>query len=92
LCPAGIRIFANALAEVAALSGVDESAPSWRHGSIRRRIAFLEGLEGRPEVERRFDSGTQRLRLVLALILVAATAGAAIAVYGLGAGTAMAKQ
>jgi STE24 endopeptidase len=44
---------------------------SWRHGSISRRIAFLEGLEGRPEAERRFQAGVGRLRLGVALVLIA---------------------
>jgi STE24 endopeptidase len=68
LCPVGIRIFANALANVASLNGMEPGARSWRHGSIRRRIAFLESLEGRPEVERRFQAGVGRLRLALVLI------------------------
>ena len=71
ICPVGIRIFVNALATVADLNGMEPTARSWRHGSITRRIAFLEGLEGRPEVERRFQSGVSRLRLALVLALVA---------------------
>jgi STE24 endopeptidase len=71
LCPVGIRIFANALANVAALNGMEPEARSWRHGSIARRIAFLEGLEGRPEAERRFQLGVSRLRLALGLGLLA---------------------
>ena len=40
LCPAGIRIFANALSDVASLNGMErESWWAWRHGSIARRIA-----------------------------------------------------
>lgn len=72
ICPVGIRIFVNALASVATLNGMEPSARSWRHGSITRRIAFLEGLEGRPEAERRFQFGVSRLRLVLAVALIAA--------------------
>jgi STE24 endopeptidase len=71
LCPVGIRIFANALTNVASLNGMEHEARSWRHGSIRRRIAFLEGLEGRPEAERRFQAGVARLRLGVALVLTA---------------------
>ena len=70
LCPVGIRIFANALSEVAALNGIEPRARSWRHGSIARRVAFLEGLEGRPTAVRRFQAGTTRLRLALAAALV----------------------
>ena len=72
LCPVGIRIFANALANVATLNGMEHGRRSWRHGSIARRIAFLEGLDGKPDAERRFQRGVSRLRLVLALGLIAA--------------------
>ena len=71
LCAVGIRIFANALANVAALNGMEHGMRSWRHGSIKRRIAFLESLEGRPEAERRFQAGVGRLRLGVALVLIA---------------------
>jgi STE24 endopeptidase len=73
LCPAGIRIFASALADVAALNGMErESWWAWRHGSIARRIAFLEALEGRPEAERKFQRGVRTLRLGLAVVLASA--------------------
>ncbi len=74
ICPVGIRTFVNALGQVAKLNGMESSAPSWRHGSIARRIAFLEALEGRPEAERRFQNGTRYLRAGLALGLIAALA------------------
>jgi len=74
LCPVGIRIFANALANVATLNGMEHGARSWRHGSIRRRIAFLVSLEGSPEAERRFQFGVVRLRVGVALLLIAALA------------------
>jgi STE24 endopeptidase len=72
LCPVGIRIFVSALSNVAILNGMRPTAWSWRHGSIVRRIAFLEGLEGRPEAERRFQRGVRRLRAGVAVVLVAA--------------------
>jgi len=75
-CPVGIRTFANALANVAALNGTPPGARSWRHGSIRSRIRFLEGLEGRPEAHRRFQAEVVRLRIALALLLGAAFAAA----------------
>ena len=62
LCPVGIRIFINSLANVAVQNGMRPEAWSWRHGSIARRIAFLEGLIGRPEAEREFQAGVKRLR------------------------------
>jgi STE24 endopeptidase len=73
LCPVGIRIFASALSEVASLNGMErESWWAWRHGSIARRIAFLEALEGKPEAERQFQRGVLRLRLGLAVVLASA--------------------
>jgi STE24 endopeptidase len=72
LCPVGIRTFVTALASVATLNGMAHGMRSWRHGSIARRIAFLEGLEGSPEAERRFQAGVSRLRLGMALVLLAA--------------------
>jgi STE24 endopeptidase len=69
LCPVGIRIFADALADVARLNGLDQTGRSWRHGSIAHRIAFLEGLARHPELERRFQRGVRQLRLGLLVIL-----------------------
>jgi STE24 endopeptidase len=71
LCPVGIRIFINALMTVAELNGMEPSARSWRHGSINRRIAFLEGLEGKPQAERRFQIGVSWLRVWLVFALTA---------------------
>jgi STE24 endopeptidase len=69
LCPIGIRIFATALANVARFNGLDPQGPSWRHGSIARRIAFIRGLERHPERELSFRRGTTRLRGWLAVVL-----------------------
>jgi STE24 endopeptidase len=70
VCPVGIRIFARALQNVAMLNGMAPGARSWRHGSIRRRIDFLEGLEGHPEVLWRFQRRVRWLRLGLGLLLL----------------------
>ena len=72
LCPVGIRIFADALANVARCNGLDQNGRSWRHGSIASRIAFLEGLERHPEREQHFQRGVRRLRLGLGVVLVMA--------------------
>ena len=72
LCPVGIRIFVSALTNVAILNGMRPTAWSWRHGSIVRRIHFLEGLEGRPEAEKRFQAGVIRMRIGMAAALVTA--------------------
>jgi STE24 endopeptidase len=72
LCPVGIRIFADALANVARGNGLDPEGRSWRHGSIARRIGFLEQLELHPDREWQFQRGVTRLRIGLGLVLVAA--------------------
>ncbi|RUL89258.1 M48 family metallopeptidase [Tautonia sociabilis] len=72
LCPVGIGIFVEALTSVAMLNGLEPRASSWRHGSIARRIAFLRGLEGRPEAERRFQARVRRLRVAIGLALTIA--------------------
>jgi len=72
ICPVGLRTFINALRAVASLNGIDPTARSWRHGSIARRVAFLEKLEDHPEAERAFQSSVTRLRVALALILTLA--------------------
>jgi STE24 endopeptidase len=83
LCPVGIRIFADALANVARCNGLDQAGRSWRHGSIANRISFLEGLERHPEREQGFQQGVMRLRLglgvILALALVLSVATRALA-------------
>ena len=68
LCPVGIRIFINALANVAMLNGMRPTAWSWRHGSIVRRIDFLACLVGRPEAETRFQTGVRRMRRGMAAV------------------------
>jgi STE24 endopeptidase len=65
----GIRVFADALANVARYNGLDSNGPSWRHGSIAQRIAFLEGLDGHPDGERDFQEGVRKLRLSLGVVL-----------------------
>jgi STE24 endopeptidase len=79
LCPVGIRSFAEALATVAALNGLSFHAPSWRHGSIAKRIAFLERLAKEPRELTRFQAHIRRLRVALALALVLATVVAVVA-------------
>ncbi len=65
----GIQIFAEALANVARYNGLDPNGPSWRHGSISQRIAFLHGLDGHPDGERIFQDGVRNLRLCLGVVL-----------------------
>lgn len=72
ICPVGLRTFVNALRAVARLNGIDPAARSWRHGSIARRVAFLEHLEGHPEREQTFQTGVNRLRVALAVLMTLA--------------------
>jgi STE24 endopeptidase len=73
ICVGGIRIFARALTDVAVHNGLSLHAPSWRHGSIARRIAFVETLEGHPEAVRRFEDRIVRLRIAVVALLGLAT-------------------
>ena len=82
LCPVGIRIFAGALANVARSNGLDPEGRSWRHGSIARRIAFLEGLERNPRSEGQFQTGVKRLRIILGLVLLAALVLSVVSQWG----------
>jgi hypothetical protein len=68
---------------VAVLNGMRPAAWSWRHGSILKRITFLETLVDRPEAERRFQSGVRRMRRGVAAALIAAAA-ALLAAAGAG--------
>jgi STE24 endopeptidase len=81
LCPVGIRIFINALENVAMRNGMKPRSWSWRHGSILRRINFLESLIETPGAERRFQTKVRRLRWVMAVVLVAG-AGLAVVMAG----------
>jgi STE24 endopeptidase len=72
ICPVGIRVFVSALSAVATLNGIRPTRRSWRHGSIARRAAFVQGLEGRQDAERQFQRGVFRVRLALVCMLVVA--------------------
>jgi STE24 endopeptidase len=47
LCPTGIEIFISALEKVADLNGLPRTQWSWRHGSIARRVSYLQKLQER---------------------------------------------
>ncbi len=57
-CPTGIRTFVSALERVAVSNGISRDKPgwlsSWQHGTIARRVAFLEKAMHDPRVEPRF--------------------------------------
>jgi STE24 endopeptidase len=69
-CPAGIRIFANALERVARHNGMELRARSWRHGSIASRIAFVESLRDDPARAVQFQLRIRRLRFRWGILLV----------------------
>ncbi len=78
LCRVGLRTFSEALAIVAQCNGMELARRSWRHGSIASRIAFLESLERRPDLERHFQRQVARMRLVLGVVMVLALIAAAL--------------
>jgi Zn-dependent protease with chaperone function len=59
LCPTGIRTFMRALEKVAYVNGISRERPgflqSWQHGTIARRVEFLQRVLSNPAEERRFQ-------------------------------------
>src|SRR5207248_6437154 len=59
LCPPGIRTFIAALDKVAAVNGISRRRPgllnAWLHGTIARRVEFLEGVLADRRAEWRFQ-------------------------------------
>jgi STE24 endopeptidase len=59
LCPTGIRTFIAALDKVAVVNGISRRKPgwlnAWLHGTIARRVEFLEGVIADRRAERRFQ-------------------------------------
>jgi STE24 endopeptidase len=80
LCPVGIQTFVSVLNRVEELNGHKEGPLTgllaWRHGRVTQRVAFLTGLEGRPEAERRFQARVRWLRVAIAVALASALAAA----------------
>src|SRR5262249_1764559 len=73
LCPTGINTFIRALEKVAAVNGISRDRPgflqSWQHGSIGRRIEFLQRMLLDPGLERRFQRRVFLFKSLLLLIL-----------------------
>ena len=61
-----VETFTSALEKLAAASGVDRHAPAWQHGSIARRVDFLNRVAGDRKYGRRFQ---WRLDLASGLVL-----------------------
>jgi Zn-dependent protease with chaperone function len=59
LCATGVRTFIRALEKVAHVNGISRDRPgflqSWQHGTIARRVAFLERVLADHAVARRFQ-------------------------------------
>jgi Zn-dependent protease with chaperone function len=82
LCPTGIRTFIAALDKVAVVNGISRRKPgwlnAWLHGTIARRVEFLEGVLADRRAERQFQRRLGLLKwglltgLVAGLLLLAA--------------------
>ncbi len=69
--PYGATVFASALARVAAINNIPVAARSWCHGSIRKRMDYLEALGADPAHTPRFDRAMRWLYAALVLALAA---------------------
>jgi STE24 endopeptidase len=67
----GAAVFCSALERVAAVNNIPIAARSWCHGSIAKRIRFLEFLARDGERTAEFDRFMRKLYLTLGLGLVA---------------------
>jgi Zn-dependent protease with chaperone function len=78
LCATGINTFIRALEKVAAVNGISRDRPgflqSWQHGSIGRRIEFLQQMLIDPSIEPRFQRRVFLFKTLLLLILGSAVA------------------
>jgi STE24 endopeptidase len=76
LCPTGIHTFISALDKVAFVNGISRRRPgvlnAWLHGTIARRVEFLEGVLVDQGTERRFQ---RRLGLLKWGLLTALAGG-----------------
>jgi Zn-dependent protease with chaperone function len=76
---AGIRTFIAALDKVATVNGINRRRPgllnAWLHGTIARRVEFLEGVIKNHQVERRFQ---RRLAVIKWGLLTALAGGVAV--------------
>lgn len=81
-CATGVNIFTSALDQVAVMNGMSRSKPgwlaSWQHGSIARRIAFLNRVRDNPEVDRRYR---RRLLFFKSALLIGLLTTAGLLIY-----------
>jgi len=69
-----VGLFTNGLVMIAHMNGMNPAARSWRHGSIKSRVLFLEAAERSTEVRARF---VYKARFVRAFLVTTAAASAA---------------
>jgi len=74
----GAAVFASALHRVAVINNIPVAARSWCHGSIARRMAYLQALAGDPRMTTAFDRSMTRM---YALLIAAILMCAAVAVF-----------
>lgn len=74
----GATVFASALYRVAIVNNIPISAPSWCHGSIRRRMDYIKGLSHDPALTGQFDRSMSRLYGTLLFLIAAAAATMAL--------------
>jgi STE24 endopeptidase len=67
----GAAVFCSALERVAAVNNIPIAARSWCHGSIAKRIRFLEFLARDAERTVQFDRFMRKLYVVLVISLIA---------------------
>lgn len=69
----GATLFASALHRVAVVNNIPLAAPSWCHGSMAKRMRYLQTLSIDPTLTRRFDRDMSRL--YTAMVVVVACCG-----------------
>jgi STE24 endopeptidase len=77
--PYGATVFASALHRVAVINNIPVAARSWCHGSIAKRMKYLEDLSADPSHTTRFDRFMGKLYVALVLALVVCGAWAVVA-------------
>ncbi len=76
----GAGVFASALHRVAMINNISVESPSWCHGSIARRMRYLERLSADPTLTGSFDRDMFRLYFLLVASLLVCGAVAALAI------------
>ncbi len=75
----GAMVFSSALERVAVVNNIPVAARSWCHGSIAKRMKYLNMLGRQPELTRQFDGVMRRLKLTLVVAGVVFGAWCALA-------------